>query len=131
MSDGTAAAPNNDRQQLGRWGENVAATYLEAQGYQILSRNWRTRRGEIDLVAQIGETIAFVEVKTRRGREFGLPEEALTTKKAARLQSLAQAYMMQNDLDDVDWRIDLVAVELDQRGKLLRCEHIPNAVLGW
>lgn len=118
-------------QQLGRWGENVAATHLESIGYKILSRNWRTRHGEIDLVAQIEETIAFVEVKTRRGKNFGLPEEALTDKKANRLTRLAQEYMVQHDLDDVDWRIDLVAVELDQKGKLLRCEHIPNAVLGW
>ena len=131
MSERSAAAPNNDRQQLGRWGENVAATHLESRGYRILYRNWRTRRGEIDLVAQIGETIAFVEVKTRRGREFGLPEEALTARKAARLERLAQEYMAQNELEDVDWRIDLGAVELDHSGKLLRCEHIPNAVLGW
>ena len=118
-------------QQLGRWGENVAADHLESIGYEILSRNWRTRHGEIDLVTQIEETIAFVEVKTRRGKNFGLPEEALTKKKADRLTRLAQEYMVQHDLDDVDWRIDLVAVELDQEGKLLRCEHIPNAVLGW
>lgn len=118
-------------QQLGRWGENVAADHLESIGYEILARNWRTRHGEIDLVAQIAETIAFVEVKTRRGKNFGLPEEALTKKKANRLTRLAQEYMVQHDLDDVDWRIDLVAVELDRQGKLLRCEHIPNAVLGW
>lgn len=131
MSDSHAAGPGDDRVQLGRWGETVAATFLESNGYRILSRNWRTRHGEIDLVTQVGETIAFIEVKTRRGSGFGLPEEALTTNKASRLMSLAQEYVAQNDLDDVDWRIDLVAVELDQNGKLLRCEHIPNAVLGW
>ena len=131
MSESSQAAANDDRQRLGRWGEDVAVTYLESIDYRILSRNWRTRYGEIDLVTQVGEIIAFVEVKTRRGREFGLPEEALTDKKASRLTRLAQEYLMCNDLDDVDWRIDLVAVELDQHGKLLRCEHIPNAVLGW
>ena len=119
------------RQRLGRWGEDLAADFLEAKGYQILARNWRTRRGEIDLITQTGEIIAFVEVKTRKGREFGLPEEGLTVHKADRIADLAREYLAQNELHDIDWRIDLVAVELDQEGKLLRCEHIPNAVLGW
>jgi putative endonuclease len=119
------------RQRLGRWGEDLAANFLEAKGHQILARNWRSRRGEIDLITQTGETIAFVEVKTRKGRDFGLPEEGLTAHKADRLQSLALQYLAENDLHDIDWRIDLVAVELDPDGELLRCEHIPNAVLGW
>ena len=61
---------------------------------------------------------------------MGTPEEGLTVKKARKLQKLAQIYLSENDLD-VDWRIDLVAIELDTGGKLLRCDHIPNAVLGW
>jgi len=123
--------PGDHRQRLGRWGENLAADFLEAKGYRILDRNWRSRNGEIDLIIQMGETIAFVEVKTRKGRDFGLPEEGLTSNKAKRLQNLAQQYLAQNELHEIDWRIDLVAVELDQNGRLLRCEHIPNAVLGW
>ena len=131
MNSDSQSAERDQRQKLGRWGENLAADYLSANGYQVVARNWRTRHGEIDLIARVGETIAFVEVKTRRGREYGLPEEALTPAKAERLQKLAQAYLMDHNLHDVDWRIDLIAVELDQNGKLLRCEHIPNAVWGW
>jgi putative endonuclease len=119
------------RRRLGQWGEKVAAIHLESQGLAILERNWRCRGGEIDLVARDGETIVFVEVKTRRGRDFGAPEEALTPHKAQKLMQLGEIYMAEHDLDDVDWRIDLVAVELDGGGKLLRCDHIPNAVLGW
>lgn len=119
------------RKKLGAWGENVAAIELEAQGYRIVARNWRCPRGEIDLIAQSGDgLLAFVEVKTRRGRDMGAPEEALTPHKSRKLIQLAQLYLAEHDLD-VDWRIDLVAVELDKSGKLLRCEHIPNAVLGW
>ncbi len=70
--------PSAPRQRLGRWGEGVAATHLEAHGYTILARNWRCAAGEIDLVARDGETLVFVEVKTRRGRAYGAPEEALT-----------------------------------------------------
>lgn len=119
------------RRRLGQWGEKVAALHLEAQGLVILERNWRCRGGEIDLVARDGETVVFVEVKTRRGRDFGAPEEALTPHKAAKLMQLGQQYIADHELDNVDWRIDLVAVELDGSGKLLRCDHIPNAVLGW
>ncbi len=119
------------RQRLGRWGEGVAATHLEALGYTILARNWRCTVGEIDLVARDGETLVFVEVKTRRGRDYGAPEEALTPRKAGKLLQLGEQYCYEHGLEDVAWRIDLVAVELDPRGLLLRCEHIPNAVLGW
>ena len=121
---------NDSRQKLGRWGESVAATHLEANGRQIITRNWHCARGEIDLIAQEGDTLLFVEVKTRRGRNMGTPEEALTPAKQRKLVEVAQEYLLAHDLD-VDWRIDLVAVELDTKGKLLRCEHIPNVVLGW
>ena len=127
MSSGTK---KDGRKRLGAWGETVAAHHLQAKGYQILQRNWRCRFGEIDLVTQVGTELVFVEVKTRRGRAMGSPEEGLTRQKGLKLFELAQFYLAENDLD-VDWRVDLVAVELDKGGKLLRCEHIPNAVLGW
>ena len=118
------------RKKLGAWGESVAAHHLEAKGYSIVARNWRCTHGEVDLIAQAGEELVFVEVKTRRGREMGSPEEALTPAKQKKLMKLAQIYVAEQELD-VDWRIDLIAVELDKSGKLLRCDHIPNAVLGW
>ncbi len=130
MGDGRNPAPKDGRKKLGEWGESVAAHHLEAKGYKIVARNWRCRQGEIDLVAEVGEELVFVEVKTRRGRAMGLPEEALTPHKSRKLLELGQLYMAAHDLD-VDWRIDLVAVELEPSGKLMRCEHIPNAVLGW
>lgn len=119
------------RRTLGRWGESVAATHLEAKGYQLIERNWRCRWGEIDLVLRQGETLVFVEVKTRRGRDFGTPEEGITARKAQKLLQIGQQYVAERELDDVDWRIDMVAVELDKSGKLLRCEHLENAVWGW
>lgn len=120
----------NSRKKLGQWGESVAAVHLEAKGYQILEHNWRCSEGEIDLVTRAGDELVFVEVKTRRGRDLGTPEEGLTPQKSRKLLALGQRYVAAHDLD-VDWRIDLVAVELDKSGKLLRCEHIANAVLGW
>lgn len=131
-----SAEAKDGRKQLGAWGEKVATIHLEAQGYQILQQNWRARagaglRGEIDLVARAGQVLVFVEVKTRRGRASGTPEEGVTPQKARQLLRLGQQYLLEHNLDDVEWRIDLVAVELDGYGRLLRCEHIPNAVMGW
>ena len=120
----------NQRKKLGAWGEDIAVHQLEADGFRIVERNWRCQHGEIDLIAQKGELVAFVEVKTRKGRDMGAPEEALTPRKGKKLMQLAQLYVAEHEMD-VDWRVDLVAVELDKSGKLLRCEHIPNAVLGW
>ena len=117
---------NTAKQSLGRWGESVASTYLEANGFKILHQNWRSRQGEIDLIASKNNSLHFVEVKTRRGRKHGSPEEAITPKKAKKLLITAQLYIGTFELDDADWQIDLIAVELDTKGKLLRCEHIPN-----
>lgn len=121
----------DSRQKLGRWGERLAAKHLESEGYIVVERNWRCRRGEIDLIARGGKVLVFVEVKTRRGRDYGTPEEAITGPKAKRLLELGQRYLLEHELEDVEWRIDLVAVELDQHGKLVRCEHVPNIVWAW
>ncbi len=121
---------SSSRKDLGKWCESVAAIRLESKGFRIQERNWRCARGEIDIVAYDGDELAFVEVKTRRGRELGTPEEALTSQKGRKLIELAQIYLSEKEID-ADWRIDLVAIELDRTGKLIRCDHIPNAVLGW
>lgn len=121
----------DSRRKLGNWGESVAATYLEAQGYAILIRQWRCARGEIDLVARDGEELVFVEVRTRRGESAGTPESSITPRKTQRLLHLAQEYLLAHQLEEIPWRIDLIAIQLDPQGKLLRCEHIRNPILGW
>ena len=120
----------SSRQRLGRWGEKLAARRLRGQGYEILETNYRCSVGEVDIVARDGEYLVFVEVRTRKGREFGTPEESITTEKQARLVEVAEAYLQENGLGDVDWRIDVVAVELSEGGRLLRVDHIPDAVMG-
>jgi putative endonuclease len=119
----------DDRGGLGRWGEDLAARRLAADGYEIVARNWRCEVGEIDLVAQDGDDLAIVEVRSRRGKAFGTPEESITQKKQARLVALAEAYVQATDWPG-NWRIDVVAVEMDGRGRLLRVDHYENAVTG-
>lgn len=117
-----------DRQKTGSLGEGVACDALSRRGYDIVERNWRCAHGEVDIVARDGACWVFVEVKTLRGG--GLPEEGLTERKAERLVELAQIYLAEHGLDDVDWRIDLVAVELDARDAVKRLNVIPGVGIG-
>ena len=118
------------RKKLGQRGEDLAAAHLEEQGYVVRERNWRCTAGEMDIVAEDGDCLVFVEVRTRRGRAFGTPEESVTPAKQAKLVEVAQTYLHENDWDG-DWRIDVVAVEMTLGGKLLRIELITNAVTDW
>lgn len=123
------ATTTRARKNFGDSAERVAALYLEQNGYQILARNVRTRYGEIDIIAQDADGIAFVEVKARRTRDHGAPEEALTPRKQLKLVQLGDAFIAENKVyQDKAWRIDVVAVELDKPGKLIRVEVIKNAV---
>ena len=121
-------AGETGRRALGRFGEAIAEGFLRRQGYEIVERNWRCRQGEIDLVARQGGDWVIVEVRTRRGATCGTPEESLTPAKQRRLLRLAAAYLQQRGLEDVPWRIDVVAVEVDRAGRPSRVEVIPAAV---
>ncbi len=116
------------RARLGTWGEAVARRHLEAKGYAIEAANWRSPDGEIDLVARAGPTIVFVEVKARTSDRFGGPEEAVTASKIARVQRIAMAYLTAHDSLDVDWWIDVVAIDCSPDGKVRRLEHLVDVV---
>jgi putative endonuclease len=121
--------PARSRKNLGDSAERVAALYLEERGCKIIARNVRTRAGEIDLIAQDAEGLAFIEVKARRGTAYGAPEEAITPRKQIRLVNLAEAFMArQPEFAARPWRIDVVAIQLDRAGTVVRINHIKNAV---
>jgi putative endonuclease len=121
---------SRQRQGLGRRGEELAANKLASLGYTVVERNYRCPPGEIDLVTRHGESWVFVEVRTRRGRAYGTPEESLTRRKRSHLIAAAQLYLQDHGLEDVPWRIDAVAVELGLSGELRRVDVIENAVTG-
>lgn len=117
------------RQRLGAAGELLARRHLERNGYRFITANWRCRGGELDLVMRQGETLVFVEVKTRHGDRLGAAEEAVLPRKVDQLLRAAQYYLQTRpDLADAFWRIDLVAVTLDDAGDLQRFTHIEDAV---
>ena len=78
---------------FGAWGEEVACRYLKRQGYKILDRNFRCKRGEVDIVATKGKTLCFVEVKSRQGLSHGFPSEAVTLEKQRHLRNAAMYYL--------------------------------------
>jgi putative endonuclease len=122
-------ATSRARKNLGDSGERVAALWLEQRGYTILARNFRTRLGEMDLIARDPDGLAFIEVRTRRGRAAGTPEESLTPRKRVRLFAVAQQFLQDHpEYADWTWRIDLVAIELDRVGRIARLEVIKGAV---
>jgi len=114
--------------RLGKWGKEHARRYLEGKGYKVSATNYRSRWGEVDIIAQLGEEMVFVEVKTRRGAAFGTPEESVTATKSHRLIATAQDYLQKDSLEQAPWRADLVSISLDEQVKLLRLEHLENAV---
>ncbi len=119
------------RQGLGAAGERLAVEHLRRQGYRILETNWRAPGlGELDIVAQDGECLVFLEVRTRRGDLFGSPEESMTPRKQQRLVALAQMWLQENRPNDPDprWRIDLVAIQMDPAGRLQRVEVVADVV---
>ena len=117
------------RQRLGQVGERLAAEALTARGCAIVARNWRCPAGEIDLVAQDGDTLVVVEVRTRRGEAYGTPEESVTPAKQAKLVELGQTYVQEQGWEG-PWRIDVVAVQFSRSGRLERLTVIENAVEG-
>jgi putative endonuclease len=114
-------ARRTERQRVGDEGERAAALFLEGLGYRIVARNHRTRRGEVDLIVELGDTLAFVEVRTRADDRFGAPEETVDGRKQARLVAAARDFLLGWRGPERAIRFDVVAVT----GGRLR--HLPGA----
>ncbi|HEX77661.1 MAG TPA: ribonuclease HII [Dehalococcoidia bacterium] len=113
--------------KLGAHGERLATEYLRQRGFSIRETNFRSPEGEIDIVAQKGELVVFVEVRTRQSKAFGTPEESITRAKKARLVASAQAYIQSHPDLPPACRIDVLAIDM-RRGRPARIELIENAV---
>lgn len=111
---------------LGARGEAIAAAWLEEHGYRVLDRNFRTRFGEIDLIARQGRELVFIEVKTRRGRRFGTPAEAVDARKRRCWMLAAEVYLARRGRPGVPFRFDFVGVDLS--GDAPRVELVPDAI---
>jgi putative endonuclease len=120
------SSSRDDRRALGAAGEALAASHLEAAGWRVLARNVRAGGVEIDLVAARGGVVAFVEVKTRRARAYGLPEEAVDARKRARLVRGAGAWLAAERPRARSVRFDVICCELEGDGRW-RLRHLEAA----
>lgn len=111
--------------QFGQKGESIAARHLKKCGYKILVQNYRNKIGEIDIVARDGDTIVFVEVKTRRSDHFGGPKWAVTFQKQRKISMVALSYLKEFRLNDHKARFDVVTVL--ENGKKPAVEVVKNA----
>ena len=115
----------DSRKHRGAVGESVAARFLQDQGLVILQRNYRFERGEIDIVAQEGDELVFVEVKSRRSKSFGEPEEAVTQKKQEQIRKVAEGYLYEHAAENSPCRFDVVAIIFDNGEAQI--SHLKNA----
>jgi putative endonuclease len=113
-------------QAVGAYGERLAVRHLVAAGLVLLDRNWRSRHGEIDIIARDGDVVVFCEVKTRRGAGYGPPAEAVDGRKVSRLRRLAAEWLGQARLCPREVRFDVISVISPRRGSP-RIEHVRGA----
>lgn len=112
-----------ENKPLGQRGEDAAAAYLERVGMTVVERNWRSKQGEVDIVALDGTTLVLCEVKTRKTVRAGTPEEAVTPAKQRRYKRLADAYIQAASLDEVDVRFDVITILVIGEDKALLRHH--------
>jgi putative endonuclease len=113
-----------EHNKLGKLGEELAAEYLQKNGYAILEMNWTFQKAEIDIIAKKESILAVVEVKTRSSLNFGLPQDFVKTKKIQLLVKAVDAYVNEKDLD-IDVRFDIIAIH--KEGKTFAIEHLTDA----
>jgi putative endonuclease len=111
--------------EIGNYGERVAAAFLRRHGYRMLTRNYRTTGGEIDLVCRHGDILVFAEVRTRAGEAFGRPAETIDARKENALRHAADRYLQLLGRDDIRHRFDVVEVRL-KAGDIPACTLVPN-----
>ena len=117
-----------NRQEIGKLGEKLAQKFLKKRGYRIRETNFHCRQGEVDIIAQQGGYLVFVEVRTKSNLDFGSPEESITRGKKEKLIATALTYINAHQKLPPLWRIDVVALEVNDKGKTKRIELIENAI---
>ena len=117
---------SKDKKEFGARGEEIAHDYLISKGFEIIRRNYRYGRGEIDLIVKKDEILIFVEVKSRKNLEYGPPELSVTKRQQRQIRRTASAYLYENGNDDCDCRIDVIAILMKGKEKPA-INHIINA----
>lgn len=115
------------RKDKGKAAEEAAASYLEQAGWRIVERNWSCRSGELDIIAEQGEILLFVEVRSRSGIGYGMPAESIDGRKIQQVRRTAEVYLHRFGISDRQIRFDAVAVMLGRNLEIRSLEHIEDA----
>jgi putative endonuclease len=118
---------NKETATTGRLGESLALEFLMGQRYTIVEKNYRKRYGEVDIIARDGDTLVFIEVKTRRSTIFGTPFEAVDARKQRQLSRVALEYLQNRRVSETPARFDVIAVQLDGDNQPVVIDHMKNA----
>ncbi len=116
------------RKETGQLGEKFALDYLKKHGYKIIETNYRCRYGEIDIISKQKNCLVFTEVRAKTSLEYGIPEESITETKARHLRAVAYQYLESHENLPDQWRIDFIAIEMDDNNKLKRINLIESAI---
>jgi putative endonuclease len=114
------------QKKIGNKGEEIAADHLQDKGYQLLDYNFTTRFGELDLVALDSGSIVFIEVKTRTSVSYGMPEASITSAKIEKIQNAGLLWLQAHPDAPDDWRIDAIAILIDDQDNILDIQHFIN-----
>lgn len=112
-----------ERKQLGSQGENIACSFLESSGVEVIERNWRCQAGEADVIAREGDELVFIEVKTRSSNSAGFPEDAVDRRKRRRYEKIAVEYLFSHDIPSARVRFDVLALLISADGKAFLRYH--------
>lgn len=122
---------NSFNKDIGNYGEELALTYLKDKGYRIISRNFRNKYGEIDLICKLKDLLIFIEVKSRFSSLYGSPLEAVTYFKQKQILKLCKLYIMKNNLYNLNCRFDVIEIYFNINNDLYSINHIIDAFRGY
>lgn len=122
---------NSFNKDIGNYGEELALTYLKDRGYRIISRNFRNKYGEIDLICKLKDLLIFIEVKSRFSSLYGSPLEAVTYFKQKQILKLCKLYIMKNNLYNLNCRFDVIEIYFNINNDLYSINHIIDAFRGY
>ncbi len=111
---------------FGKRGEDIASSFLEKNNYKIIAKNYKTRLGEVDIIAKDREVFCFIEVRARRNSSFCMPEESIVSRKQTQISKAALSYIRMHQLEDRPARFDIIAVLIQEDGGI-KINHIKNA----
>jgi putative endonuclease len=118
----------NYRQEIGKFGENLAKNYLLRRGYKILGENEKISFWEIDIIAKEGDILVFIEVKTKLSSAFGKAEDAFDFKKCGHLEKALELYIYKNNLDENLVRLDFISIDISHQKKKAKIKHYKDVI---